>query len=216
MSPDHVREFHLPEKSDTCWRVFAYLNRIRGIDAEIISNLIEEGRIYESKVYRNCVFTGFDGEGVPRYASMRGAYIIDGKKPYRKDIDGSDKSYGFCMNGSSDLVYTFESPIDGMSHAAIFKQNGLDWRRDFRLSLGGVSGKALERFLADNPQITRVSFCLDNDDIGRRYCKKLAVEYSAKGYAVNIELPRAKDYNDELLNINSVQEHTFTRYDSEL
>jgi len=85
------------------------------------------------------------------------------------------------MKGISNLVYVFESPIDAMSHATLFKLNDLDWRKDFRLSLGGVSGKALEKFLSCNPQITRISLCLDNDEAGLNYSKKHAEEYRAKG-----------------------------------
>jgi hypothetical protein len=213
---EFTTDFKLPEKNSSCIRVFAYLNRIRGIDGEVIHTLIEQGKLYESRIYNNCVFVGHDIEGVARYATMRGTYTLNGKKAFRKDIDGSDKSCGFLIEGSSDLVYVFESAIDAMSHATLFKQSSLDWLKDARLSLGGVSNKALERFLLNHPNINRISFCLDNDDVGRSYCRKYADEYLKKGYAVNIELPGAKDYNEELLYIAKTQRCAMYEHEHEL
>ena len=53
------RRLLLPEKSDTNLEVIRYLGD-RGIDKEIIRDCIEEGLLYESLPFHNCIFVGFD------------------------------------------------------------------------------------------------------------------------------------------------------------
>jgi hypothetical protein len=77
--------------------------------------------------------------------------------------------------------------------------NGEDWRAVHRISLGGTGFLALDRYLRDNPQITTVISCLDNDPTGNRRSDKMLAEYTDKGYTVRREAPRLKDYNEDLL-----------------
>ncbi|MFI3249400.1 MAG: toprim domain-containing protein [Eubacteriales bacterium] len=132
---------------------------------------------------------------------MRGTYP---QKPYRKDCFGSDKSYSFHLTcGSPTRLYVLESPIDCLSHASLenlMAQNPLGYQKDGRLSLGGVSAKALEGYLKRFPSISEIVMCLDNDDAGRESSIKLAREFVNRGYRTRIELPTYKDYNEDLLN----------------
>lgn len=113
------------------------------------------------------------------------------------------------MQGTGNRVFAFESPIDAISHTTLMKLNGMDDTRDFRISEGCLSDKALTRFLADNPQITEVVFCFDNDrdgkdhkgnphNHGQEFAKKCAEKFRAKGYAVYIQTPYRKDFNADL------------------
>lgn len=195
---DIQRDFILPEKAKTNRRAFAYLCKTRGIDSHIINELIQEKKIYED-TKGNAVFVGFDEQGKPRYATLRGAYT---DKPFRMDSVGSDKRYCFCLNGSSIRLYIFESAIDCLSHATLenlTQGNTGAYRADSRLSLGGTSGIALARYLQRYSHITELVFCLDNDDIGRKRAVSLAREYAKKGYYTRLELPTLKDYNEVLL-----------------
>ncbi|UUZ97537.1 DUF3991 domain-containing protein [Paenibacillus sp. P25] len=63
--------FELPEPNHTSHRVMAYLSK-RGIHRTLIDYCLETGRLYESRRYHNAVFVGFDQEGTPRYAAIRG------------------------------------------------------------------------------------------------------------------------------------------------
>ncbi|MDR1208790.1 MAG: DUF3991 and toprim domain-containing protein [Clostridiales bacterium] len=183
-------------------RVMAYLCHFRGLDAEIARGLVKSGKIYESADYHNAVFVAFDKDGRPRNAFLRGALSKSGRA-FKRDLDGSDKSYSFSLRGHPDSyrAYVFESAIDAISHATICKINGEDWRDGYRVSLGGTSFLGLDRFLAENPNISMIAACLDNDPAGVRASAKLADEYSARGYSVMRESPEHKDFNEDLLNL---------------
>lgn len=159
-----------------------------------------------SPIY-NCVFCGFNEQGEIKYANMRG---IQTGSVFKHDIIGADKSYCFNTEGKSDIVYVFEAPIDAMSHAALTKVCGGDWRQDWRISLGGVSDGALARFLKQHPEIKNISFCLDNDLAGNKVLKNeynkdgslkkagYMKKYKDMGYNVFRDEPMNKDFNEDL------------------
>jgi hypothetical protein len=202
-----------PHKNNN--RVMAYLCKTRGLDPEIVQGLIKYGKIYETvqswdrekqryvdTPYHNAVFVAYDKEGSPQNAFLRGTVSLT-KKPFKRDVDQSNKSYPFTLSGrpSTERVFCFESAIDAISHASIFKLAGKDWRDGHRLSLGGTSFLGLDRFLADNPLITTIVACLDSDATGSRRSKKLMDEYAGKGFTVIHKPPENKDYNEDLLDI---------------
>lgn len=185
----------LPEKNSNHRRAFAYLNKSRAIDSEILAEMLHQGKLFESKRH-NCVFLGKDTSGAVRYAAERGTLT---EKAFRKECDGSDKRFSFSMEGSSCRLYVFESPIDALSHATIYKITGEDYRADHRLSLGGVESLALEQYLRDHEQVTEIILCLDNDSVGLDASVRIAELLASKGYKVNRETPRYKDFNDDLI-----------------
>lgn len=205
------RELLLPPKSTDIQQTQQYLTAERCLDPQIVDRLIEQGVIYQAvtkskgTVFQNCAFVSFDKNGKPRYCSLRGM----GSSRFRQDIVNSDKSYGFTMQGTGNRVFAFESPIDAISHATLMKLNGMDDTKDFRISEGCLSDKALTRFLAANPQISEVVFCFDNDrngkdhkgnphNHGQEFAKKCVAKFGAKGYAVYIQTPHRKDFNADL------------------
>ena len=198
-----ARTLILPEKAGFFYtRVYAYLSQTRGIDAGIIAALIQEKKLYEDKK-GNIVFVGYDQNTVPRFASLRGTYTDN---PFRMDCAGSDKRYGFKMDSMdkavNDHLYIFESAIDCMSHATleILKTGDKNaWRNDNRLSLGGTSGLALDKYLELHGGVGKLIFCLDNDTAGREAAALLAREYEGKDFVTRIEPPRSKDYNEDLI-----------------
>ena len=147
----------------------------------------------------NCVFVGYNKEGFPAYASVR-TTLTD--KKFRGDAVGSDKSVGFSIKGfDKKKVYVFEAPIDLLSHATlenIKHSNSREWLNSTRLSLGGVSDKALKQFLSDYDEIEEIVFCLDNDPAGIEAAEKYIKKYSDMGYIVSSAPPYCKDYNEEL------------------
>ena len=201
---DIQKAFFLPEKAKSNRRAYAYLTLTRGLDSHIINELIQEKKIYED-TKGNAVFVGFDEQGKPRYATLRGTYT---DKPFRMDCVGSDKRYCFCVNGTSSRLYLFESAIDSLSHATLenrIQGNTGAYRADNRLSLGGTSGIALANYLQRYSHIKELVFCLDNDDVGRKRAVSLAREYADKGYYTRLELPTLKDYNEVLLQYRNKQ-----------
>ena len=194
--------FKLPEKSPTTTRVEAYL-RCRGISPQVIQKCIDDGILYESLPYHNCVFVGRDADGVPKYAALRGTYIYG--KQFKGESTGSDKRFGFCIapTTESSALAVFEAAIDAMAEMTLAG----DAADKYRLSLGGIyapeEGRdihppaALEEFLAQHPQVNRIEFCLDNDPPGRAAAAALARLYGEQ-YQVAVHLPPIEgfDYGD--------------------
>lgn len=203
----------LPHKDSDFNRTIAYLVQTRGIDKEIVYAMINQNKVYQSRVekdgrvFRNCAFVGYDGDGKPRYCALRAPSSDNG---FRQDIENSDKTYGFTMEGRSNRVYEFEAPIDAMSHATLCKLNGIDWREDHRVSEGCLSDKALYRYLEQHPEITEIVFCYDNDiegtlsdgtphNHGQVRAELSAGVFADLGYTVFIQTPNSKDFNNDLL-----------------
>lgn len=82
----------LPEKHVDCRRVFSYLRKSRGIDAEIINYCVKHGLLYEDRLHHNCVFVGFDGD-IAKYAAVRSTLT---NSVFSGDVKGSDKRYAFA------------------------------------------------------------------------------------------------------------------------
>lgn len=200
--PDEEKEavkplLTLPPANWNNIRAKRYLTEQRGIDPEIVQKCIDQQIIYEAKNSKNCVFIGLDTEGIARYAAMRGT----GDRKFTQDIINSTKSYGFAIPAkdpqatAAKALFVFESPIDLLSKATLDKQHptkGHLWDSVHRLSLGGLSDKAVHTYLASNPNITTINLCLDNDDAGQRAAERItqsiAERYGGR-YAVNTRLP---------------------------
>lgn len=189
------KDFILPEKNNTYKHMMAYLIKTRKIDKEIVYGMIKDEKLYEDK-NKNCVFVGYDKENNPKYANRRGTNT---NKVFKGEIKNSDKSYPFYFGKGGDTVYVFESPIDALSHATIYKLKGLDWKNQYRLSLGGLSEKGLDRFLGENTEIKNITFCLDNDEPGIEANRKLIQKYKGKRYKTNTYNIIEKDINNELI-----------------
>lgn len=118
---NHIHETKalvLPKKCEGKYsRAFAYLNKTRFIDPQIIYKMIAEKKIFQDD-HNNVVFVGYNEDKKAAFACVRGTNT---KVQYRGDCDGSDKRYAFSMEGkgSSGKLYVFEAPIDLLSHATM-------------------------------------------------------------------------------------------------
>ena len=189
--PALKKEFKLPPRNESNAKIMKYLTEERKLPQELIERFIAEGLIYEDTKHHNVVFVGTDANDIPRYAHCRGT-----ADKFRMDVTGSDKSYGFCYRGKGTELYVFEAPIDLLSHIALFSAG---WEEHSYLSLGGVSPKALERFLSESRDIESVFIAIDNDVAGNHAAEKLA-ELIPQEISVYRFLPHAKDWNEELIN----------------
>ena len=146
--------FHLPLHNRTADRAIQYLTESRCLNKTLVEAFLLSGDIYEDAKRHNVVFVGRDRSGTPRYAHVRGT-----ADPFRQDIVGSDKSYPFRYEGNGNQLFAFESPIDLLSFICLYPQ---DWQSRSYLALGGVSGKALDRFLSERKDTRKVFLCLDS------------------------------------------------------
>lgn len=213
-------ELVLPPKDKNFDRTIDYLVRTRGIDREIVYAMIEQGKVYGAKItseetgrsFHNCAFVGYDIDGIPRYCSVRAP---SSNSHFRQDIENSDKTYGFRMEGQSNRVYEFEAPIDAMSHATLCKLHGIEWQRDHRVAEGCLSDRALYRYLQQHPEIKEIVFCYDNDvdgkladgtsyNYGQMRAQTSAGTFMELGYSCYIQTPQTKDFNQDLLTFQAL------------
>lgn len=196
--PEHKHLELPPRLSGQFKRVFAYLTKTRLIEPLIVTTLMHKNYIYED-LRHNCVFVGYGHKGLASYAAIR-TTLTEAK--YRKEAVGSDKDVGFYLKGyNKSRLNVFESPIDLLSHATLCNLSAGSsraWLDETRLSLGGVSDRALEGYLKHNSEVEEIVLRLDNDPAGRVACEKMKEKYTAQGYKVTVALPKNKDYNDDL------------------
>ena len=182
--------FRLPLRNVTNANILNYLTQERKLSPSLVNFFIVAGDIYEDAAHHNAVFVGRDADGHPRYASSRGI-----REKFRQDAAGAEKAFGFAHRGTDKQLLVFEAPIDLLSFIELFPKN---WQQHNYLSLGGVSGKALQQFLSERPDVERVFLCLDSDKAGEDACKRLAALLPDTVSVTRIQ-PCMKDWNDVLV-----------------
>ena len=193
-------EFHLPLHSRTADRAIQYLCESRGLNKTLVEAFLLSGDVYEDEKRHNVVFVGRDRSGTPRYAHVRGT-----QDSFRQDIAGSDKSYPFRYEGNGSQLFVFEAPIDLLSFICLYPQ---DWQTRSYLALGGVSGKALERFLSERQDTKKVFLCLDSDNAGAEAATRL-VQTIPEPITVIRLVPARKDWNDVLMQKKDIPDRRF-------
>lgn len=190
-----TKEFFLPEKNDTYKHMMAYLIQTRKIDSTIIKQLVQDKKIYEDK-RRNCVFVGHDLKGNPRYANLRSTNT--NRIPFKGEAKNSDKAFSFNIQGKTNELYIFESPIEALSYLTLYKKYNTDNSFNHHmLSLGGVSDVALENYIKRNPTIKKIVICLNNDDAGLKAARIIQNKYQ-ESMKIAFHLPQEKDFNEDL------------------
>ena len=182
--------FRLPLRNVTNANILNYLTQERKLSPSLVNFFIAAGDICEDAAHHNVVFVGRDADGHPRYASSRGI-----REKFRQDAAGAEKAFGFAHRGTDKQLLVFEAPIDLLSFIELFPKN---WQQHNYLSLGGVSGKALQQFLSERPDVERVFLCLDADKAGEDACKRLAALLPDTVSVTRIQ-PCMKDWNDVLV-----------------
>ena len=182
--------FRLPLRNVTNANILNYLTQERKLSPSLVNFFIAAGDIYEDAAHHNVVFVGRDADGHPHYASSRGI-----REKFRQDAAGAEKAFGFAHRGTDKQLLVFEAPIDLLSFIELFPKN---WQQHNYLSLGGVSGKALQQFLSERPDVERVFLCLDADKAGEDACKRLAGLLPDTVSVTRIQ-PCMKDWNDVLV-----------------
>lgn len=211
------KPFKLPPANLTNNVILDYLCKKRGLPKELVLECIRNKLIYESREHHNAVFVGYDAQGKPRYATMRGCY----DKPFRMDVEGSDKSYSFSLPAArvGSVLYVFESAIDALSFSAFKNVGGAA----HLLSIAGVAPPqssdrkmrklpvALERYLQEHPEIKYIGLCLDNDPKGRAASREIARLLEDRYMVYDMPPKIGKDYNDELKAIRMRSRNEFCR-----
>jgi len=199
--PTEAKRFILPPRNQDSRRVIAYLQS-RGIDKALILDCIERGVLYESASHHHsCVFLGKNEDGKTRFGCMRST---TGR--FLRDLDGSDKRYGFLLPSehpeNAYKIAVFEGAIDALSQQTMYRQGFMDWD-GWRLSLSGGSMQALTHFLDQHPEVNQVFACTDRDEAGRKIADRITA-ISADGRFSHVVVKPSppvagNDYNEALL-----------------
>ena len=170
------KKFEVPERAENDKRAYAYLVKTRHIDAEVVSELMRKGIIYQSREYNNVVFLGYDYEDKPVSAFKRSTQTQNHNSFSKGEQPGSDKRYRFRIENDSDVVNVFEAEIDLLSYLTFQDK---DERNENYLALGGISEKALDEYLMYR-KITEINVCTDNDNAGDECYKKIKSMYGKR------------------------------------
>lgn len=194
--------FSLPQRSDSNDLMINYLTG-RGIDKEIVLELMAQGRIYEEKWHHNVVFVGTDSDGEPKHASVRAA----NDTRFMYDVEGSNKRFSFLIfSEKTDELHIFESAIDALSFLTLEKMKGKNWHDYSILSLSGVSATRLtelpyplQQYIYDHPGKGKFFLHLDNDAAGIKASEAIRSNMPPEMECVDMPPPVGKDYNDYLM-----------------
>ncbi len=183
----------LPEKNDSMRRMYAYLLTKRGLDKNVVDTFVRKGMLYESADYHNAVFVGFDKDGKPKHASIRGTAS---SSSFRGNKPNSIPEFSFHWHGTSETLYLFEAPIDMLSYISMHQEG---WQQHSYASCCGVGERVMFQMMQDNPNIKSVKLCLDNDEGGQKATKRISDKLCLKGIDCEVLVPTHKDWNEDLL-----------------
>lgn len=192
------QNFQIPAKAKSFQRAFAYLNQTRSIDNSIITNLIDNKQLIQTKEHNNIAFLIYDENNKIVGAELQGT--LD-KIKFKGIAKNSKSNYGFNITTSKDIkkCFAFESAIDLLSFYQLYKQDkAMD--DSILLSLAGLKVNTLrytlEAFKIDSKGSGNVFICTDNDKASNSFKKNLR---NTKVIFNEIIVPcNFKDWNDYL------------------
>ena len=190
--PTEQKPFAPPVPNANMHRVFAYLLKTRGLDADVVSFFARKKMLYEDGAHHNAVFIGTDEGGCPRHAHLRSTNSFG--KAFRLNVESSDPRYSFHHTGTDGSLYVFEAPIDMLSYITLHPES---WQSHSYVACCGTSIQPVLKLLERQPQINTVLLCLDNDEAGHLASRRMK-EQLAERYTVERLIPAHKDWNDDL------------------
>lgn len=180
----------LAENAD-CKRVFAYLCKTRGLDYDMIADLVKVGKISQEQKTGNVLFKYFDADGKIIGAEKVGTST---EHKFKGIAQGSDSSHGFeIVRGTGENAYFFESAIDLLSYLQMNKD--IDNCR--LVSMMGVKPNVVvDTMKQHNIAPENIYICSDNDTAGNDIADRLRAQYPDMK---RISTPKKyKDWNDML------------------
>ena len=150
-----------------------------------------------------------------RPIEQNGKWGLKQRRVYELDEDGNrirDADGKFVFNAVPTTDWGSPETLEHWREAwaelcnAKFAEKGIDvriclypqdWQSRSYLALGGVSGKALDRFLSERKDTRKVFLCLDSDTAGSEACTRLAQSIPGEIAVIRL-VPARKDWNDVL------------------
>lgn len=188
------KAFSPPAANANMHRVFAYLLKTRGLDADVVSSFAHRHLIYEDAAHHNAVFIGTDENGCPRHAHLRSTSSYG--KPFRLNVEASDPRYSFHHTGTDGSLYVFEAPIDMLSFICMHPDH---WQEHSYVACCGTSPHPVLQMIKPNTKI--VYLCLDNDKTGHAASERMAELLHKRGIMSERLVPELKDWNEDLCHV---------------
>lgn len=190
------KKLELPKAHNGAYkRVFAYLHQSRGIDSDIINELIKRRYLYEDTRH-NAVFVGYDRDTKPAFATKRGTLT---EASYKGDVTGSNKEVAFYVDNNADKIIISESAIDNMAIMTMLKDAGVDHHQFNYLALAGTSAASL-LYHMKGQNVSELFICTDRDSAGltsRNNIKALVLGHGFQG-KISDGIPKHKDFDEDL------------------
>lgn len=195
--------FSLPEKNTTTNHAYAYLNKTRHIDRDVISKFITNKNMYEDNRY-NCVFVGYDYDSKAKFCTLQGTNTT---KIFRADVKGSNNEIGLFLNNNSETLVVSDTVIDGMSLMSIMKSKGKNIDDYSYLMLSGTnkSFEAIRYHLSHNKDIKNIVISFSNDTLGKKAVDSIKSKLKEIGFEGNVieYYPKYKSFNEDLIYRNT-------------
>ncbi|MCM1168209.1 MAG: DUF3991 and toprim domain-containing protein [Lachnospiraceae bacterium] len=180
-APPKKRDLVIPERADNMRKVFAYLCQTRRIDSKIVSNLAQNGLLYQDK-RGNAVFVHRDESGKIIGAELQGT---NSYQRFKGVAAGTSDSLFAVKIGEPNRAYVFESAIDLLS----FRQlaNPAKIQNCVLVSMAGLKPNSLK---ALSERGLKLYACVDNDEAGIKFtnnnglipCNRILAENSVKDF----------------------------------
>lgn len=188
------KPFIPPVPNANMHRVFAYLLKTRGLDADVVSSFAHRHLIYEDAAHHNAVFIGTDENGCPRHAHLRSTSSHG--KPFRLNVRASDPRYSFHHTGTDGSLYVFEAPIDMLSFICMHPDR---WQEHSYVACCGTSPHPVLQMVKPDTKI--VYLCLDNDKAGNAASERMAELLHKRDIMSERLVPELKDWNEDLCHV---------------
>ena len=182
--------FHLPLHNRTADRAIQYLCESRGLNTKRLLRLFFFPGIFTRTQSGTMLCLSAETEAVRRDTPM----CEERQTHSDRTLPGLTNPIRSDYEGNGNQLFVFEAPIDLLSFICLYPQ---DWQTRSYLALGGVSGKALDRFLSERKDTRKVILCLDSDTAGSEACTRLAQSIPGEIAVIRL-VPARKDWNDVL------------------
>jgi len=179
-------------------RAFAYLNKTRFIDNNIITQLKNNNHLFIDE-RNNIVFPIYDETGKIVGAELQGTLTY---KKFKGISKGSKYGYGFNIKTSREpkKAFFFESAIDLLSFYQLCKYRFLEnIDNSILISMAGLKPNIVEGTLKAFKSILSLFFCVDNDKSGQAFLN--VFKRQNKGYEAYLPPDNYKDWNEYLISL---------------
>lgn len=203
---------YLDRRCDNQTETIAYLSAVRGIDANIVIDLIKKEQLityYDMKGKKNLGFPLHDCNGTVVGLDHRNLYTENGSV-FRGLERNSDRNKGFvefCSDSCDEnaKVFIFEASIDALSYLEMYRENLGD---NYRLiATAGVNENCVREIMQDyQVKPENLFICTDNDRAGNELYDKVVENYGVPKENRQVPPDNCKDWNAYLCRVKNISE----------